>query len=117
MDIIVTTPKDEKENAEQEAADCIKNGGGFYFRRFKKVPCNIQPGEKVFYVEQGFVRGFCIVDHIQEFKEDYKCDTTHRYYFAGMYLFMRADSWQWIRPIAMEGFQGPRRAKELSYEV
>jgi len=38
MDIIVTTPKSQMANAAQEAADCIENGGGEYFRRADRPP-------------------------------------------------------------------------------
>lgn len=61
MDIIVTTPKTEMVNAAREAENCIKEGGGYYFRRFNQQPCGLMPGEKVFYVEDGHITGYAII--------------------------------------------------------
>ena len=44
MDIILTTPKYEMANAAREAENCIKDGKGYYFRRFNQEPCNLSPG-------------------------------------------------------------------------
>ena len=60
-DIIVTTPKSEMDNAAKEAADCIRSGGGYYFRRLPTLPKEFGLGSKVFYVENGYIRGYAIV--------------------------------------------------------
>ena len=44
MDIIVTTPKNETDASKQEAEKIKKDGGGFYFRRFTRLPCNLNIG-------------------------------------------------------------------------
>lgn len=118
MDIIVTTPKSQMANAAQEAADAIRAGGGEYFRRFH-TPIRIDRGDRVYYVEDGFVRGFAVVHYTRWVKERKVCETTGRLWQPGFFVFMRADSWQWIEPISMRGFQGwrvahdPTRGREL----
>ena len=109
MDIIVTTPKSRMKEAAAEAEACIKAGGGRYFRRFSfDHRPNVEPGDRVFYVEDGFVRGFAVVDAIRKITRMIRCNTTGRVYAAGFYVFMSADSWRWIKPIPMRGFQGYR---------
>ena len=110
MDIIVTTPKSRMAEAAREAAACIAAGGGDYFRRFppRKWPVHLNPGDRVYYVEDGAIRGFAVVDCICDEVYARDCDTTARRYPPGLYVMMRADSWCWIRPIPMRGFQGFR---------
>ncbi|MBI4114298.1 MAG: hypothetical protein HY445_00460, partial [Candidatus Niyogibacteria bacterium] len=38
QDIIITTPKNKTEIAEEEARQCIEAGSGFYFRTFRNAP-------------------------------------------------------------------------------
>jgi hypothetical protein len=107
MDIIVTTPKSEMANAAQEAADARSNGGGEYFRRFHEAKApRLVEGDRVYYVEAGFVRGYCLV--IRTVSGAFTCETTGHRWGPGFYAFMDAESWRWIRPIPMTGFQGFR---------
>jgi len=108
LDIIVTTPKSETENAAREAENCIQAGGGFYFRRFPVKPQGVKVGDRVFYVEDGYIRGYAVVCDIF-FSNGITCDTTGRKWPSGWYLKMPADSWRWIEPIEMRGFQGWRQ--------
>lgn len=103
-DIIVTTPKNEMENAELEAKHCRDAGGGFYFRTFSKRPKGLKFGSRVFYVEDGYIRGYCVVSKITE--GEMTCSTTNRKFGEGYHVMMKADSWTWINPIPMKGFQG-----------
>lgn len=115
MDIVVTTPKTERVNAEAEAEWAKAQGGGIgvtYFRRMKKVPQNLELGDKVFYCEDGYVRGFCILGGIDWGEQPAVCAVTMRDWGDGAQLIMRADSWQWIKPIPMKGFQGFRYFKQ-----
>lgn len=114
MDIIVTTPKHQMANAAREAADCIAAGGGMYFRRFHSTayPQRLRVGDRVFYVEDGYVRGFAVVDRLLHSPRGETCDTTGRVWSQGFFVFMRADSWTWIKPIPMRGFQGFRYARD-----
>ena len=119
MDIIVTTPKNKSKEAAQEADFCKSNGGGFYFRHFNKAkyPKQINRNSRVFYVEDGFVMGFCKV-------EDYGfidncgiiCSTTGDKYLEGFVVIMDSTSWKWIKPVKMKGFQGFRYFKN-QFEV
>lgn len=110
MDIIVATPKSEMANAAREAENCIRDGGGYYFRRFNGHPCNLTVGEKIFYVENGFITGYATVQSCGWLNNGQVCQTTGKTYPAGWYAFMPAASWIWIKPIIMKGFQGYRRA-------
>lgn len=106
-DLIVTTPLADRAIAAQEARNAIANGGGRYFRQLRNRPKRLRAGDRVFYVEAGYVRGFAIVDEIRNGAE---CCTTTGRHFAGWLVFMDARSWTWIRPIPMSGFQGFRYA-------
>ncbi len=113
MDIIVTTPKSEMTNAAMEAASCLKDKGGYYFRRFYR-PFPIKPGARVYFVEDGFIRGFGIVYRMHDLMDGKVCSTTGKKHLPGYYIFMRADSWKWIKPIPMKGFQGYRYATKYT---
>lgn len=105
-DIIVTTPKDKMELAAQEANECIRAGGGCYFRTFRVRPRELAHGSRVFYVEDGFIRGFATVSEIQN--GSMICGTSGYDWGEGYHAFMDAKSWKWIKPIPMKGFQGWR---------
>jgi hypothetical protein len=105
-DIIVTTPKSEMKNAELEAEAAKKDGGGFYFRTLPSKPKSIKDGSRIFYVEDGYIRGFCSIDHLED--GDGLCDVTNRHWHGAVKAMMPAASWKWIKPIPMKGFQGWR---------
>ena len=109
MDIIVTTPKAEMANAAREAEACKRDGGGEYFRRFPvdRAP-QVLPGDRVYYVEDGAIRGFAVVKRIHATARGMPCATTGRRWPPGVYVFMDATTWKWIRPVPMKGFQGFR---------
>lgn len=117
MDLLVTTPQSESENARREAEHLITNGGGYYFRCFFAHP-RVEVGDKVFYVERGYIRGYAIIDHTKVVERPTLCSTTNREWKAGFYIYMRADSWKWIRPIPRKGFMGFRYLdRAFEYEV
>ena len=108
MDIVVTTPKAQMEMAVQEAETIKKAGGGFYFRYLgQQRPKHLNVGDRVFYVEDGFIRGFACVTHVTD-TPGMVCETSGRQFRAGYYAFMDAETWTWIKPIPMNGFQGWR---------
>ena len=108
MDIIVTTPKRETNNAVREAEVMkLDGGGGRYFRRLARKPDRLFDGDRIFYVEDGFVRGFGVVDEVS-FANSVYCDITDRSYSSGWFVFYYAQAWHWIKPIPMGGFQGFR---------
>ena len=109
MDIMVTTPKDRMADAAQEAEDVKRAGGGFYFRRFSGLQQSaprIKPGERVYYVEDGYVRGYCLLDRLETKTLGMVCETSGLNYFPGVYAFMDATTWMWIEPVLMQGFRG-----------
>jgi len=116
-DIIVTTPKSQIAAAAQEAADVIAAGGGEYFRRFSgghNSP-KINSGDRVYYVEDGWIRGFAVVSRTMRRGAGERCATTGHVWPPGAYIYMDATSWKWIEPVPMRGFQGFRYAKYQGY--
>lgn len=105
-DIIVTTPKNKMHIAAEEARQCIEAGGGFYFKTFRNRPTKLKIGSRIFYVEDGYVRGFGVVSEIVE--GNMICGTTGTDWGYGYHAIIQADSWKWIKPIPMKGFQGWR---------
>lgn len=108
MNIIVTTPKSQMTAATQEAEDAKRAGGGEYFRYFRRRWCGpvIKPGCRVYYVEDGYVRGFAVVTRVEDRTAPVRCETTGKLWPPGKYVFMDATTWMWIRPIPMRGFGG-----------
>jgi len=106
VDILVTTPKSQMVVAALEAQECLSRGGGEYFRKLATLPKGLRAGSKVFYVEDGFVRGFAVVDRVVD--GEMVCSTTGTQWGAGIYAVMDASTWQWICPLPMKGFQGWR---------
>lgn len=107
VDAIVTTPKNRMAESAREAAlaqrwkDLNPDGDYWYWRDYKFKPF-VEPGDRVYYVEDGYVRGFCLVDHIDD----------HEYNADGQIVYrvlMDATSWKWIQPIPMIGFRGIRK--------
>lgn len=113
-DFVVTTPKSEMKTAAREAEQCLRDGGGYYFRAFRGRPLGLDRESKIFYVEDGLVRGFAVVDSMQT--TPLGCELTGRSWPGSIFAIMRADSWTWIHPIRMQGFQGYRRYS-LPYKV
>jgi len=107
-DIICTTPKSEMATAAREAAECRAEGGGYYFRVLPHRP-KVEPGDRVYYVEDGYIRGFALV-HIVE-PAGAVCKTTGRMWTGKWSVVMLASSWCWIEPVKMKGFQRFHYAK------
>jgi len=108
MNIIVTTPVNESINAKLEAEKVKQEGGGLYFRRFSTLPKHLNVGDKVFYTEAGYIRGYALVCNIVDKLAVGKCSTTGRDYPKGYYVFMDASTWKWVKPVPYKGFQGFR---------
>ena len=108
-DIVVTTPKSEMKNAAEEAQQAIEAGGDTcYFRALASAPKGLVLGvSRIFYVEDGYVRGFGILDVAHNDNYNF-CETTGRHWFGRCTLVMRASTWQWVKSIPMKGFQGWR---------
>ena len=107
VNIVVTTPKSEMKNSRREAEECIAAGGGYYFRRFGvHKPKGLMKGTKIFYVEDGYLRGYGVVERVVNGSQ--QCNTTGRDWGTGIFAVIPANSWKWIEPIPMKGFQGWR---------
>ena len=115
-DVIVTTPKASSESSRLEAEARIAEGGGYYFRDFgKRFPNDLAIGSKIYYVDQGMLVGYAVVHKIDTC--DIICEITGRK-AQNKVAIMKADSWTWIEPIKMAGFQGFRYLPEtLSIKV
>ena len=107
MDIVVTTPGWARADAAREAEDVQEAQGGMYFRRLPTRPKELTVGDRVFYVEAGYLRGFARCAAIR-FETGQRCDTTDIQWPKGVYVWMEAESWTWIKPVPFQGFQGWR---------
>ncbi|MGD8718385.1 MAG: hypothetical protein PVH29_06130 [Candidatus Zixiibacteriota bacterium] len=89
-DVIVTTPKNRMAEAALEAEEIKAVGGGYYYREFKYrvAPAAIGEGDRVYYVEDGYIRGFCLVSRVAK-----------NYMLRFMTVFMDPTSWKWIKPL------------------
>jgi hypothetical protein len=108
MDILVTTPKREHETAEQEAEAVSADPNSFWFRTLRGRP-NVKAGDRVYYVDGGFIRGYGIVFDVEEGE---MWDDAHERTWAGTHLKQR--KWVWLRqPVAFRGFQGFRYVDKI----
>ena len=88
-------------------------GGGNYFRIVCPTPM-LEFGDRVYYTEDGYIRGFATICEIRRKtgkREKIACQTTGKYWQVpkgGCVIIMDARSWCWIKPIKMTGFQGWR---------
>ena len=107
MDIIVTTPKGEIKNSAKEAN---LPPGGYWFRAFPTKP-NVEPGDKIYFVENGYIRGYGIIFKREQGKEQ-RSETTGRIWKGKWFVGYR--DWHWLEnPIQMKGFQGYRYMKNV----
>ena len=107
-DIIVTTPKSQVERAAREVEQIKAQGGGFYFRNLgMRKPKRLATGDRCFYVENGAVRGYCLVEEVTA-EPSMVCEASGAEFGPGVYVFMDATTWTWCEPIPMPGFQGWR---------
>ena len=118
--IIVTTPKSEIETASKEAKKCINDGSGYYFRTFKRKPKGIESGSKIYYVEDGYIRGYGVIAGLADGQK--KCDVTGRVFGEDnnqniCHAIIPACTWKWIKPIPMKGFQGFRYFYDSGVEI
>ena len=107
MNILVTTPKSKHKLAEEEAKFVEKNPDAYWFRTIRGKP-NVQIGDKVYYVDNGEIRGYGIVFDIES--GEMECEATGRIYH-GTHLKQR--KWVWLKTtIPFRGFQGFRYVKD-----
>ena len=117
-DIVVTTPKSQMATAalEAEQAQNLQLNGDerqYYFRNLgMHGGANLGKGSRVYYVEDGYLRGFGTVESDEDvlYRDWNECDTTGRQFGKGWYVYIPVDSWQWVVPVPYRGFQGWRYA-------
>lgn len=102
--------------AAEEARQCTEAGGGTYFRFFRIKFKRLQTGSRIFYIEDGHIRGFAFVTGIIHSKQ-LRCDVTGKRWGEGWYAIMPADSWKWIKPIARKGFMGHQAMIQIAKKV
>lgn len=111
MDIIITTPKNEIETSDKELEYVKNNNDAYFFRIFKTKP-NVEIGDKVYEVENGYIVGYGIIFDLIKDENGLNeiCDTTGRKW-EGKCMIKYKD-WNYIEPIQMKGFQGYRYAEK-----
>jgi hypothetical protein len=111
-DIVVTTPIKYKDVAAQEAKDCLACGGGFYFKTFFFKPKRLELGSRVYYIDDGAIRGFGILSY--EYTGRLQCETSGNVWGdnESYNAIIPAHTWHWVKPVVMRGFQGFRYMKQ-----
>lgn len=107
MDILVTTPKSEIQTAKEEAQAVAQDPEAFWFRTLRGRP-NVQVGDRVYYVENGLIRGYGIVFNIETGD---MWDDAHECAWNGTHLKQR--KWVWLlKAVQYKGFQGFRYVRD-----
>jgi hypothetical protein len=112
---VVTSPKKDMAAAAREAADCIAAGGGLYFRSVKHYPTKLNVGDRIWYVEDGYLRGYASIVRINY--EPATCATTGRVYEPTCKIWADATTWTWIKPIRFAGFRGYRYFDRREHKI
>ncbi len=73
---------------------------------FPARPAGLGEGSRIYYVQDGYVRGYGVVSEIVV--GGMECATTGKDWGQGYHAVIPADSWTWINPLPMKGFQGWR---------
>jgi hypothetical protein len=76
--------------------------------RFQGKPQMMQPGDRMYIVYDGFVRGYLVYEGHVFLPSDWTCSTTQRKMKAGHYMRLRGP-WTETPKWPMQGFQGYRR--------
>lgn len=108
MDIIVTTPKDEYNNAKFE--------GQYHswFRVFPNKPTKLNVGDRIYFSQFNKVTGYGIVSKMEQLNHSIKCDVTHRHWGKPGQWVIHFGNWQWLQcPVEYPGFRGFRYIDEM----
>ena len=65
----------------------------------------MKPGERIYWVEDGYVRGFCTLTELINARTGRVPFDIRIQHNAGWFALMDATTWHWIKPIPMRGFQ------------
>lgn len=108
MDIVVTIPKSEYDNDDKETAYMMENQNEvFQFWVLKKVPKQLQEGDRIYFVKHGQIDSSMVVKFIETAKLQ-KCDVTGREWYADCLIWMQNLRDETNLNIKIKGFQGFR---------
>ena len=112
MDILVTTPKSEIDNSRREG-EAVEAEGGCWFRTFRFRP-KVQSGDKIYFVEDGRIRGYGIIFNVFQADESQDCDITGRQWGRPGDWVVCYKDWHWLEnPVPLKGFQGFRYVESI----
>jgi hypothetical protein len=116
MDWLITIPKTvEWKDWMAEVNHALKNKGVLnYHVRF--YPKGMSPGDRVFVVWNGFVRGWMECVGAFHHTREWKCRTTGKTWPAGVYI-QRGGPFHPVFPVAYPGFRGIRRVPKETVEL
>ena len=107
MNILVTTPKSEIDTSRKEG-EIVEQEGGYWFRTFRFRP-QVEPGDKIFFVEGGLIKGYGIIFEVSQSEEGEVCEVTGRTWGNSGDWIVKYHDWHWLkRPVPWKGFQGIR---------
>ena len=107
MNIIVTIPKSERNNMVIEEEFATSNRGNItQFWNMKRPPKNINVGDRVYFVEGGYIAYY---QEVIAFGNDLYCEATKRSW-PGFALILKYPPVKLNNRIKMKGFQGFRYA-------
>ena len=113
MNILVTTPKSEIDNSRREGK-AVEVEGGYWFRTFRFKP-KVVPGDRIYFVENGLIRGYGVIIDVYQAADSETCDVTGREWGnSGDWVVCYKD-WHWLKaPVPFKGFQGIRYIDRLA---
>jgi len=107
-DWVITVPKKIKwEDYMREVKDAEERNLILNFR-VRAIPKDMNPGDRIFVLWNGFIRGWMRLDSTTHIEGYFVCSTTGLEWGPGWYL-QRVPPWHAIKPIPMVGFRGVRR--------
>lgn len=101
--IVVTIPKSETNNLKKED-EFLQENEGTQFWNLKKNPSNLNIGDRIYFVEEGYITCYQIIDDIVK---DMHCDVTDRDW-TGTNLILSKEIYNLLNKISYKGFQGFR---------
>ena len=105
LDIIVTTPKSEIDNSRMEG-EAVEKDGGYWFRTFRFRP-KVERGDKIFFVEDGLIKGYGVIFGVSGLSQAAECDFTGRQWGDEGGYIVKYKDWIWLKtPVKFSGFQG-----------
>jgi len=113
MDILVTTPKSEIDNAKREGEE-IENSGGHWFRVFRFKP-KVDIGDKIYFTENGLITGYGIIIDLEQMEMSAQCDVTGRDWGNAGDWKVCYNDWHWLKKkVPFKGFQGYRYVERIN---